>query len=135
MSSGIKPTVECENLYKSLKMGNTYRYILYVISDQQEIVVEKTAKRDATFQEFREDILRLEGKGCYAVIDQECEGTKGSNLIFLSCLPVRRRMLYSSSKEALKKRLEGLKADVHVSDVAVVTEELLVNEVKKKSVT
>nr|CAH8874806.1 unnamed protein product [Trichobilharzia regenti] len=138
MSSGIKPTAECERLYKSLKMDNLYRYIIFTISNSEQIIASKAAPRSATYKEFKDELTSRKDTGCYAVIDYECEGIKGSNLIFVSwvcdSLPVKQKMLYASSREALKKRFEGLKGDVHAVDLEGVAESVMISKAKAKSV-
>ncbi|KAH8867649.1 Cofilin [Schistosoma japonicum] len=138
MSSGITPTDECEIHYNALKMNKVYRYILFTITGSK-IDVMKKAKRDSSFQDFIDDLIQLKDSGCYAVIDYEGEGVKGSNLIFVSWVPdkatTRMKMLYASSREHLKARFQGLKGDLQADDISEVTESALASKAKEKSIS
>ncbi|CAH8669159.1 unnamed protein product [Schistosoma margrebowiei] len=83
MSSGIKPSANCEATYRELKMDHCYRYILFRIVNN-EIDVIKAAPRNETLSQFQNEVMNYQHTGCYGVLDYECEGVKGSNLIYFS---------------------------------------------------
>ncbi len=98
--------------------------------------VAKEVKRDdegADFDSFRDEVLdNYMDKGCYAVYDYNWKtgGVNKQKLIFISCvsdeLPIRKKMMYGSSKEQVKAKLDGVaQKAVHVTDADDLTEEAL----------
>ncbi|CAH8430176.1 unnamed protein product [Heterobilharzia americana] len=134
MSTGVKCHRSCIEAFEDLKRNKKHRYILYHICDKQEIRVLHQAKRDATFAQFKEDLIKAmnDGEGRYAVYDYESEG-KLPTLVFIlwvpSSLDVKVRMIYAASKEAIKASLIGIKREVEANDLDEITED----EVRKKA--
>jgi len=132
-SSGVSVAPECISTFNELKLGKSIAYIIYKISDDwKEIVVEETST-DRDYAAFREKLLNAKSKdkrgkegigGRYAVFDVEYELESGegkrSKITFISWspddAPQYPRMMYSSSKEALKRALNGLAADIQAND-------------------
>ncbi|CAH8679858.1 unnamed protein product [Schistosoma rodhaini] len=127
MSSGIKPSAKCEATYKEMKMNHCYRYVLFQIIDN-EISVIKIAPRDETMSQFKDEVSKYQNKGCYGVVDYECEGGKGANLIYFSLVsdsaPPTARMLYATTRKSLSSCLDGLKADIEAHDINELMEKL-----------
>jgi len=131
--SGVSVSPECISAFNELKLGKDIKWIIYKISDDwKEIVVEETSK-EANFDAFREKLLNAKSKdrkgkegigGRYAVFDVEYELESGegtrSKITFISWTPDDApqypRMMYSSSKEAIKRSLNGLAADIQAND-------------------
>ncbi|CAH8674227.1 unnamed protein product [Schistosoma bovis] len=127
MSSGIKPSAKCEATYKELKMDHCHRYILFQIVNNQ-IDVIKTAPRGETISQFQDEVMKHQHTGCYGVLDHECEGVKGSNLIYFSlvsdsALPMT-RILYATTRMTLKSSLDGIKTDIEAHDINELMEKL-----------
>ena len=70
-----------------------FRYIIYAIKDEKQIVVEKVGNRDAKYQDFVQDLLAAGPDDCrYGVFDYEYEhmvqgatsGSQKQKLILLS---------------------------------------------------
>ncbi|KAF2841657.1 cofilin [Patellaria atrata CBS 101060] len=131
--SGVSVHPDCISAFNDLKLGKSIKYIIYKISDDwKEIVVEETST-EANYDEFREKLLNAKSKdrrgkegigGRYAVYDVEYElesgeGTRSKITFFSWCpddAPQYPRMMYSSSKEAIKRALNGLAADIQAND-------------------
>ncbi|RYN24213.1 hypothetical protein AA0113_g7911 [Alternaria arborescens] len=131
--SGVSVSPECVSTFNELKLGKDIKWIIYKISDDwKEIVVEETSK-EANFDVFREKLLNAKSKdrrgkegigGRYAVFDVQYELDNGegsrSKITFISWTPDDApqypRMMYSSSKEAIKRALNGLAADIQAND-------------------
>ncbi|CAH8670355.1 unnamed protein product [Schistosoma bovis] len=69
-------------------MDHCHRYILFQIVNNQ-IDVIKTAPRGETISQFQDEVMKHQHTGCYGVLDHECEGVKGSNLIYFSFVRFR----------------------------------------------
>jgi len=146
--SGVSVAPECVQAFNDLKLGNKYKWIIFKISDDwKEIVVEETSK-DADYSVFREKLLNAKSKnkrgeegmgGRYAVydVDYEAEGGAGkrTKITFISWVPDDApqypRMMYSTSKEALKRALNGLAADIQANDADDIEHDSIVQRVSK----
>ncbi|KAF2747706.1 cofilin [Sporormia fimetaria CBS 119925] len=131
--SGVSVNPECISAFNELKLGKSIKWIIYKISDDwKEIVVEETST-DADYGVFRDKLLNAKSKdrrgkegigGRYAVFDVEYELESGegtrNKITFISWCPDDApqypRMMYSSSKEAIKRALNGLAADIQAND-------------------
>ncbi|KAF2637883.1 actin depolymerizing protein [Massarina eburnea CBS 473.64] len=146
--SGVSVTPECINAFNELKLGKDIKYIIYKISDDwKEIVVEETSK-DGDWNSFRDKLLNAKSKdrkgkegigGRYAVFDvsyelESGEGTRSKITFIAWCpddAPQYPRMMYSSSKEAIKRALNGLAADIQANDADDIEWESILNRVSK----
>lgn len=146
--SGVSVAPECIQAFNELKLGKDIKWIIYKISDDwKEIVVEETSKV-ADFDVFREKLLNAKSKdrrgnegigGRYAVFDVEYELESGegsrSKITFISWTPDDAsqypRMMYSSSKEAIKRALNGLAADIQANDADDIEFENIKSRVSK----
>ncbi|VDP72988.1 unnamed protein product [Schistosoma mattheei] len=138
MCSGIKPSAKCEATYKELKIDHRYRYILFKIVNNQ-IDVIKIAPRDETISQFQDEVMNYQHMGCYGLLDYECEGVKGSSLIYFSlvsdsALPVA-RTLYASTRMALRSCFDGIKTDIEAHDVNELMEKIKASSATDKSKT
>jgi cofilin len=146
--SGVSVAPECISAFNDLKLGKSIKYIIYKISDDwKEIVVEETStERD--WAGFREKLLNAKSKdrkgkegigGRYAVFDVEYElesgeGTRSKITFIAWCpddAPQYPRMMYSSSKEAIKRSLNGLAADIQANDADDIEWESILARVQK----
>ncbi|CAH8661372.1 unnamed protein product [Schistosoma guineensis] len=127
MSSGIKPSAKCEATYKELKMDHCHRYILFKIVNN-EIDVIKIAPRGETISQFQDEVVKHQHTGCYGVLDYECEGVKGSNLIYFSLVsdsaPLIARILHATTRMTLKSSFDGIKIDIEAHDINELMEKL-----------
>ncbi|KAF2107568.1 hypothetical protein BDV96DRAFT_606411 [Lophiotrema nucula] len=146
--SGVSVAPECITAFNELKLGKDTKYIIFKISDDwKEIVVEETSTTD-DWSAFREKLLSAKSKnkqgkegigGRYAVYDvqyelQSGEGTR-NKITFISWIPDDSpqypRMMYSSSKEALKRALNGLAADIQANDADDIELDSILSRVAK----
>jgi len=146
--SGITVNQMCIDESEKLRVAKKLKWIVFKINDaEDEIEVEGTGEtRD--WETFREHLLNAKYAGTpskpdgrspgprYAIYDFEWEtangeGTRGK-LSFISWSPdvanIKPKMLYSSTKETLKRALPGISADdLQINDAS----ELEENEVLK----
>jgi len=146
--SGVSVTPDCIQAFNDLKLGKSTKWIIYKISDDwKEIQVEETST-DPDYSKFREKLLNAKSTdkkgnevmgGRYAVFDVEydLEGNEGkrSKITFISWVPDDApqypRMMYSSSKDALKRALNGLASDIQANDPDDIEHESIVSRVSK----
>lgn len=143
MSSGVIATDDCISSYNDLKLFRKYRFILYRISDDaKSINIEKTVSpsehksaRDA-YEAFRQGLPIDDCR--YAVFDYEYEKAPGegirSKIVFVAWSPdvakVKSKMLYASSKDALRKKLEGIATEVQATEPGEITYEAVLDKVR-----
>jgi len=118
--------------YNELKLSKKYKYIIFKLSDgDKEIVIEETST-DKDWEVFREKLLSAtsktrtgSGKGPrYAVYDFEYSLSSGegvrNKLTFIAWspddAPIKAKMVYASSKEALKRALTGIAVELQAND-------------------
>lgn len=150
-SSGVSVAPECIQAFNELKLGKSTKWIIFKISDDwKEIVVEETST-DPDYSKFREKLVTAQSKskrgdsaplgvgGRYAVFDVEYDAAEGegkrSKITFISWVPDDApqypRMMYSSSKDALKRALNGLAADIQANDADDIEHDSVVSRVSK----
>lgn len=119
-STGVLVTDECRNAYDSLKLSKALRYIVFKISDDyKEVVVESTGDRSATYEDFLNALTPNEVR--YAVVDFEFETVGGRRNAILFILysddlaPIKKKMVYASSKDALRRALTGIAVNIQAS--------------------
>jgi hypothetical protein len=148
-SSGISISPECISLTESMRVEKKIKWIVFKINNEgTEVVVEKSSE-NADWEQFREHLINAQhpnkkgvmGPGPrYAVYDFEWEtasgeGTRGK-LTFISWSPDDAtpwpKMIYSSTKEALKRVLTGVSTDdLQVNDASDLEENEVLKAVSK----
>jgi len=140
---------ECVTAYNDLKLNKKYKYVIYKLSDDnKEIVVETTGTPDDDYESFREALINAKtksksgavGKGPrYAVYDFEYqlasgEGTR-SKITFIAWSPddagIMAKMVYASSKEALKRALNGIATELQANDTDDIEYDTVIRVVSK----
>lgn len=136
MSSGIAVDDACLNAFQDLKLKKSSRYIIYTLNkDNTSIIIENEAGKDATYDDF---LSALPEDDCrYAVFDYEYK--KGddqcmrSKICFIvwspDCAKIKQKMLYASSKDALRKKLVGIGAEIQATDSSEVSEDAIKEKV------
>ncbi|KAL2185280.1 chaperonin GroL [Thermothelomyces heterothallicus CBS 203.75] len=140
---------ECIATYNELKLNKKYKYIIFKLSDDNtQIVVESTSEDGPEYDDFRNKLISAQsksktgalGKGPrYAVYDVQYdlksgEGTR-NKITFIAWSPdeagVLAKMVYASSKEALKRALPGIAFEVQANDEDDIEWQTLVTAVSK----
>ncbi|KAK4214043.1 hypothetical protein QBC37DRAFT_284737 [Rhypophila decipiens] len=140
---------ECITAFNDLKLSKKYKYIIFKLSDDnKEIVIDKTGDSSEDYEVFREALMNATtksrsgqvGKGPrYAVYDFEYqlasgEGTR-NKITFIAWSPddagVMPKMIYASSKEALKRALTGIATELQANDADDIEFETIKKTVSK----
>ncbi|TVY33208.1 Cofilin [Lachnellula subtilissima] len=125
---------DCVSKFNELKLNKKIKYIIYKLTDDyKEIVVEETSE-DGDWETFRQSWLphnrraRLYGKvgkgPRYAVYDFNYDLASGegsrSKITFIAWSPddagIQPKMVYASSKDALKRALNGIATEFQAND-------------------
>ena len=127
MSSGVAVKDECKDAFMDIKLKKNMKYIIFRLSkDLESVEIEKKAPVDATYDQLIDDLKAAETeRQCrYALFDakyQKAGSVEHRKLFFLLWSPenatVKQKMLYASSKDALKKALgEGMGKEIQATD-------------------
>ncbi|CAD5115730.1 DgyrCDS4673 [Dimorphilus gyrociliatus] len=135
MSSGIDVNSKVLEAYNALQLQHNYKYVIFKLSDDlKQIEVETTKKNYDGFawKDFTDQLPPCDVR--YAVVDfhfnKKSDGAKQEKVIFVHWAPdnapIKRKMLIASSKDALKRKLEGLSLEVQANDMSDLLEEEII---------
>ncbi|KAI1357537.1 cofilin/tropomyosin-type actin-binding protein [Xylaria arbuscula] len=131
--SGATVSQECITAFNDLKLSKKYKYIIFKLSDDNREIVVEEASPDKDWENFRQKLISATSKtksGAvtkgprYAVYDFEYglasgEGTR-NKITFIAWSPddagVMPKMIYASSKEGLKRSLNGIGYELQAND-------------------
>lgn len=125
------------NAFNDLKLGKKYKFILYALNDNKTEIIVKETSADQEYDAFLE---KLPENDClYAVYDFEYELAnnegKRSKIVFFTwspdTAPVRSKMVYASSKDALRRALNGVSSDIQGTDFSEVAYESVLEKVSR----
>mmetsp|Transcript_34896 Transcript_34896/g.48397 ORF Transcript_34896/g.48397 Transcript_34896/m.48397 type:complete len:90 (-) Transcript_34896:1177-1446(-) len=84
-SSGVAVADNCVEIFMDLKKKRKYRYIVYKIDGEKQVVLETTGEPDATYAEF---CTHLPENDCrYGIYDHDFvdkEGCQKSKIVFFA---------------------------------------------------
>jgi cofilin len=136
-SSGIEVDDECVTTFMELKLRKKFRYIIYRLSDNNlEIIVDKKVEKCDKYDDF---IAELPETDCrYAVYDFEYEKSPAegmrNKICFVVWVPdgstVRQKMIYASSKDAIRKKLAGIAVEIQATDMSEIEYDSVLEKVK-----
>jgi len=136
MSSGVAVNPECLETYQSLKLGKKIKYIIYTLSkDNTQIVVEKQSE-STDYDQFLGDLPDTECRWAVYDFEFEKEGAgKRNKITFFSWSPddskIKQKMLFASSKDALRRSLVGIAAEIQGTDSSEVAYESVLDKVSR----
>jgi len=142
MSSGVAVDDECKNVYEKIKKDKKHRYVVFYIKDEKSIAVENVGDRDATYDAFLTDLMKAGESECrYGLYDMEyehqCQGAEVSQkqkIFLMAWCPdtarIKKKMLYSSSFDALKRSLVGIHKYVQATDSSEASEESIMEKLR-----
>lgn len=134
--SGVEVDDEVVKAFNDMKLNRSHRHLTLAIKDGTSIVLEKASERSETYAEL---FATLPNEPRYYVIDfefelSETEGSR-SKLVFMYWCPdtakVRPKMLYASSKEAAKRKLDGV-FEVQANDKGDADEAYIISKLKAR---
>ncbi|XP_060560039.1 uncharacterized protein LOC132720069, partial [Ruditapes philippinarum] len=139
-SSGIKVKEECKDRFDELKIGHKHSYIIYKIDkDLKNIEVDCVGALGESYDSFCEKLIEAGNnkEGRYAVMDCEYAKGKASKLVFMMWLPdnqlgIKQKMIYSSSKKALRDKLQGIGKEMQCNDTDDLAWSALVEKCQSK---
>ncbi|KAJ1997542.1 cofilin, partial [Coemansia thaxteri] len=155
-SSGISVEEQCLTAFSRLKDSHEYKYVLFKIaSDNKSIIVDTTssgpyvetpedvdaakkALKEKTEEVLYEEFVALlpEDECRYAVYDLAYvkDGQRNKILFYAwapEVAPIRNKMIYASSKDALRKMLVGVAEDIQATDLDEASHDTVLEKVMR----
>ncbi|SCW00901.1 LAFE_0D00628g1_1 [Lachancea fermentati] len=135
--SGVAVADESLSAFNDLKLGKKYKFVLFGLNDDKTQIVVKETSTEQDYDAFLEKLP--ENECLYAVYDFEYEigGNEGkrSKIIFFTwspdTAPIRSKMVYASSKDALRRALNGISTDVQGTDYSEVAYDAVLERVSR----
>ena len=120
---------ECLKLRKKGEGGEKMQGLVFRIKDEK-IAIDKVLAHGATYEDFCDAIQSDAKDGAYGVFDYHYttdDGRPVEKLLFISWvpdagLPIRKKMLYGSTKESFRQVLIGIHLVVEASDASDIEE-------------
>ncbi|KZT09243.1 actin depolymerizing factor, partial [Laetiporus sulphureus 93-53] len=134
--SGVGVGPDCMTAYQSLKLGKKIKYIIFTLNkDNTEIVVEKQSESH-NYEDFLADLPENEPRWAIYDFEYEKEGAgKRNKITFFSWSPddskIKQKMLFASSKDALRRSLVGVAAEIQGTDYSEVAYESVLDKVSR----
>jgi len=129
-SSGVPVHSDCITVFQDLKLKKKYKYIIFSLNKEAtEIIVQGAGNDD--YEEFI--VKALPETECrWAIYDFEFEkegGGRRNKITFLSWSPddakIKQKMLFASSRDALKRALNGIAIEIQGTDLSEVSYEIV----------
>eukprot|EP01115_Flamella_aegyptia_P002279 TRINITY_DN136299_c0_g1_i1.p1 TRINITY_DN136299_c0_g1~~TRINITY_DN136299_c0_g1_i1.p1 ORF type:complete len:141 (+),score=65.52 TRINITY_DN136299_c0_g1_i1:84-506(+) len=138
MASGVGVDDEVVTKFQELKLGHQYRYLTFKLSsDNTKVVLDEVGQPSAKYDEFR---AKLPATDCrYAIFDLEfdVEGAKRNKILFILWAPdsakIKSKMLYTSSKADLKKKLVGIGSEIQATDSSEIDYETILDKAQRET--
>ncbi|MFE7114766.1 actin-binding ADF family protein [Streptomyces sp. NPDC057654] len=135
MASGVAVNDVCLQEYQALKLGKKHRYVIFNLNkDNTEITVEKVSS-SADYDDFIADLPDTECRWAVYDLKFEKNGGERNSIIFISWAPdaakVKQKMLFASSKDALRRSLTGIAVEVQGTEPSEVTRESLLDKANR----
>jgi len=134
--TGIAIHDDCVNRFNELKLAHSYRYVLFKMSpDLKHVVLEKTAPSSASWEDFERDLPKDDCR--YGIFDFEYEkdGGRREKIVFVVWCPetssIKSKMLYTSTRDALKKKLVGIGTEVQATDASEIARDCVLEKVDR----
>merc|ERR1712004_358583 len=138
MASGVTVKDECVEKYNSIKMKKTAKMMVFKIDDGLKFIeYEKEVPPEATWEECVK--LLPDNEPRYGLLDMEYtsdDGRPQNKLCFVFWSPddkvkVKQKMLYASSKDAIKKKFPGIMKELQANGPEDIEEEHVIGLMKK----
>jgi len=135
MSSGVAVDNACLSEYQALKLGHKHKYIIYNLNKENtEVIVQKTSTA-TDYDDFLADLPETECRWAVYDFEYELEGGKRNKLVFYSWSPdtakIKQKMLFASSKDALRRSLVGIASEIQATDPSEVDYEYVLDKITR----
>ncbi|EHL00621.1 putative Cofilin [Glarea lozoyensis 74030] len=145
----VSLSIDCVPKFNELKLNKTLKFIIFKLTDDYKEIVVEEASEDPDWEVFREKLINAESKNMktgkvtkgprYAVYDFNYDLASGegsrSKITFIAWSPddagIQAKMVYASSKDALRRSLNGIATEVQGNDTDDIEYQTVLNKVSK----
>ncbi|XWS62651.1 hypothetical protein CRYUN_Cryun06bG0029100 [Craigia yunnanensis] len=121
-TTGMWVTDECKNSFMEMKWKKVHRYIVFKIDEKSRLVtVDKVGGPDESYDDLAASLPTDDCR--YAVFDFDfvtVDNCRKSKIFFIAWSPtasrIRAKMLYATSKDGLRRVLDGISYEVQATD-------------------
>ncbi|XWS67746.1 hypothetical protein CRYUN_Cryun04dG0032000 [Craigia yunnanensis] len=121
-TTGMWVTDECKNSFMEMKWKKVHRYIVFKIDEKSRLVtVDKVGGPGESYDDLAASLPTDDCR--YAVFDFDfvtVDNCRKSKLFFIAWSPtasrIRAKMLYATSKDGLRRVLDGISYEVQATD-------------------
>eukprot|EP01018_Ginkgo_biloba_P012044 Gb_36582 [translate_table: standard] len=121
-TTGMGVSDECKSLFLELKRKKVHRYIVFKIDEKsKQVLVDKTGGSAESYDDFTASLPENDCR--YAVFDFDfvtVDNCQKSKIFFIAWSPatsrIRAKMLYATSKDRLRRELDGVHYEVQATD-------------------
>ncbi|CAN6485311.1 unnamed protein product [Victoria cruziana] len=119
---GMSVSEECKNMFMELKKKKVHRFIVFKIDERSKLVtVDQVGDSAASYEELT---ASLPDDDCrYAVFDFDfvtVDNCRKSKIFFIAWSPsaskIRAKFLYATSKQGLRRVLDGVHYELQATD-------------------
>ena len=136
MASVVSVDSGCVDTYQELKLKKSHKFIIFKLSsDNKEIIVDQTSE-STDWEDFLASLP--EDTPRWAVYDFTYNGPDGgakNKIVFFTWSPdgarVRAKMIYSSSRDALRRTLTGVGVEIQGTDSSEISYEQVLGKVTR----
>eukprot|EP00300_Choanocystis_sp_HF-7_P027788 c33021_g1_i1.p2 GENE.c33021_g1_i1~~c33021_g1_i1.p2 ORF type:complete len:141 (-),score=41.92 c33021_g1_i1:23-445(-) len=122
MATGIAVDDACVTAFQELKLGHKHKFVTFQINDGRTAV--NPLSFGAAGSSWDDFIAALPPNECrYAIYDFDfstADGAQRNKVTFIVWTPdvckVKDKMLYAGTKDAVKKRFEGIQVEIQATD-------------------
>ncbi|KAG0003314.1 cofilin [Entomortierella chlamydospora] len=115
-SSGVQADPDCLAAFQDLKIGKKYKFIIYKLSDDKKSIVVESKAEAGSYDDFLKHLPETECRWAVYDFDYKIPDGERNKIVFFTWAPteapIRPKMLYASSKDALRKSLMGVGTDI-----------------------
>jgi cofilin len=133
--SGVACDDKCVEVFDEMKLRHTKRFITYKIVDKKSIEIDAIGEKEKTYDDFLAAMPENEPR--YGVVDVSYntdDGRPQEKIVFFLWSPddggVKDKMLYASSKDALRKKLQGVAREIQANDRSELSLEEVIKQFK-----
>ncbi|XP_070581430.1 uncharacterized protein [Ptychodera flava] len=132
-ASGVPVDEKCVCAFEDLKSRHKFKYVILRVSDDNKKIITEATVETGSWEDYCKNMPADECR--YGVYDFNYvlpDGGARNKVVFIAWAPdtanVKKKMVFSSSKDALIKKLNGIQHIVQASD----KDELDYEEIKDK---
>eukprot|EP00927_Polykrikos_kofoidii_P065214 TRINITY_DN609_c0_g1_i5.p1 TRINITY_DN609_c0_g1~~TRINITY_DN609_c0_g1_i5.p1 ORF type:complete len:139 (-),score=36.62 TRINITY_DN609_c0_g1_i5:76-492(-) len=120
--SGVTVADSVVEKYNEIKMKKTLRFVTFKVENKKTIVPADEGDMSQTWDDFVAVLPEDEPRYCLVEIEYESEDGRPQNkltFVFWSNdekVSIKNKMLYASSKDAIKKKFQGIMKEVQAND-------------------